>query len=89
VISREYSPPGADDLVRGNGGGSRSCGLDCARHCRTVESKVDRLVEQMGIEGMTKDRVSAMYRALDEQVELFRQRPLEGAYPTQHRRPED
>src|SRR5947208_11381758 len=43
--------------------------------------KVDRLVEQVGIEGMTKDRVSAMCRALDEQVELFRQRPLEGAYP--------
>ena len=30
---------------------------------------------------MTKDRVSALCRALDEQVELFRQRPLEGAYP--------
>jgi hypothetical protein len=30
---------------------------------------------------MTKDRVSAMCRGLDEQVELFRQRPLEGAYP--------
>jgi putative transposase len=43
--------------------------------------KVDRLVEQLGIEGMTKDRVSAMCRALDEQVELFRGRPLEGAYP--------
>jgi transposase-like protein len=43
--------------------------------------KVDRLVEQLGIEGMTKDRVSAMCRGLDEQVELFRGRPLEGAYP--------
>src|SRR5947209_7850007 len=43
--------------------------------------KVDRLVEQLGIEGMTKDRVSAMCRALDEQVKLFRARPLEGAYP--------
>jgi putative transposase len=43
--------------------------------------KVDRLVEQLGIEGMTKDRVSALCRALDGQVELFRQRPLEGAYP--------
>jgi transposase-like protein len=43
--------------------------------------KVDRLVEQLGIQGMTKDRVSAMCRALDEQVELFRQRPLDGAYP--------
>jgi putative transposase len=43
--------------------------------------KVDRLVEQLGIEGMTKDRVCAMCRGLDEQVEAFRQRPLEGAYP--------
>ena len=34
--------------------------------------KVDRLVEQLGIDGMTKDRVSALCRALDEQVELFR-----------------
>jgi transposase-like protein len=43
--------------------------------------KVDRVVEQLGIEAMTKDRVSQMCRALDEQVELFRGRPLEGAYP--------
>jgi putative transposase len=43
--------------------------------------KVDRLVEQLGIEGMTKDRVSALCRNLDEQVELFRCRPLEGGYP--------
>src|SRR5947209_20532693 len=43
--------------------------------------KVDRLVEQLGIEGMTKDRVSALCRTLDEQVELFRHRPLESAYP--------
>ena len=43
--------------------------------------KVDRLVEQLGIGGMTKDRVSAMCRSLDEQVEAFRTRPLEGDYP--------
>jgi len=43
--------------------------------------KVDRLVEQLGVEGMTKDRVSAMCRSLDEQVGLFRGRPLQGAYP--------
>src|SRR5450755_2595861 len=36
--------------------------------------KVDRLVEQLGIDGMSKDRVSAICRALDEQVELFRGR---------------
>ena len=43
--------------------------------------KVDRLVEQLGIDGMSKDRVSGICRALDEQVDAFRQRPLEGAYP--------
>jgi putative transposase len=43
--------------------------------------KVDRLVEQLGIGGMTKDRVSAMCRGLDERVDLFRNRQLQGAYP--------
>ena len=43
--------------------------------------KVDRLVEQLGISGMTKDRVSALCRGLDERVQAFRERPLEGAYP--------
>ncbi len=39
--------------------------------------RVDRLVEQLGIHGMSKDRVSALCRALDEQVEILRSRPLE------------
>ncbi len=43
--------------------------------------KVDRLVEQLGIDGMSQDRVSALCRNLDERVELFRARPLEGKYP--------
>jgi transposase-like protein len=43
--------------------------------------KVDRLVEQLGIGGMTKDRVSALCRSLDDQVQAFRARPLEGAHP--------
>lgn len=43
--------------------------------------KVDRLVEQLGIDSMSKDRVSAICGGLDEQVEAFRGRPLEGAYP--------
>ncbi len=43
--------------------------------------KVDRLVEQLGIQGMSKDRVSRMCRDLDEHVQEFRTRPLEGAYP--------
>ncbi len=43
--------------------------------------KVDRLVEQLGIQGMDKDRVSRLCCELDEHVEAFRTRPLEGAYP--------
>ncbi len=43
--------------------------------------KVDRLVEQLGIEGMDKDRVSRMCRGLDEHVEQFRGRELQAAYP--------
>ncbi|MGH7345834.1 MAG: IS256 family transposase [Candidatus Rokuibacteriota bacterium] len=43
--------------------------------------KVDRLVEQLGIGGMTKDRVSALCRALDGKVDAFRSRPLTGDYP--------
>jgi putative transposase len=43
--------------------------------------KVDRLVEQLGIHGMTRDRVCALCRALDDEVQAFSQRPLEGAHP--------
>jgi putative transposase len=43
--------------------------------------KVDRLVSQLGIANMTKDRVSAMCRGLDEQVAAFRERTLDGDYP--------
>jgi transposase-like protein len=43
--------------------------------------KVDRLVEQLGLQGMTKDTVSRLCRGLDEQVTVFRERPLAGAYP--------
>ena len=43
--------------------------------------KVDRLVQQLGIAGMSKDQVSRLCRGLDEQVRVFRERPLEGAYP--------
>jgi len=41
--------------------------------------KVDRLVEQLGIGGMTKDRVSGLCKGLDGQVQAFRSRPLDGA----------
>jgi putative transposase len=43
--------------------------------------KVDRLVQQLGIAGMSKDQVSRLCRGLDEQVRVFRERPLEGTYP--------
>jgi putative transposase len=43
--------------------------------------KVDRLVEQLGLQEMSKDTVSRLCRGLDEQVTVFRERPLEGAYP--------
>jgi transposase-like protein len=42
--------------------------------------KVDRLVEQMGVH-MSKDQVSRLCQGLDEQVQAFRERPLEGRYP--------
>ena len=42
--------------------------------------KVDRLVEQVGVR-MSKDRVSRLCGGLDEQVQVFRERPLEGRYP--------
>ena len=43
--------------------------------------KVDRLVEQLGLQGMSKDQVSRLCRGLDEQVSVFCERPLAGAYP--------
>ena len=43
--------------------------------------KVDRLVEQMGLRGLSKDQVSRMCAGLDEQVTAFCTRPLDGAYP--------
>jgi putative transposase len=43
--------------------------------------KVDRLVQQMGLHHLSKDQVSRLCRGLDEQVRVFRERPLEGAYP--------
>ena len=43
--------------------------------------KVDRLVEQMGLHQLSKDQVSRLCGGLDEQVRVFCERPLEGAYP--------
>jgi putative transposase len=44
--------------------------------------KVERLVEQLGVAGMNKDQVSRLCQGLDEQVRIFRERPLEGRYPS-------
>ena len=43
--------------------------------------KVDRLVTQLGLAGISRSAVSRLCAGLDEQVRLFRERPLEGAYP--------
>jgi putative transposase len=43
--------------------------------------KVDRLVEALGLAGISKDTVSRLCRGLDEQVTAFGERPLESAYP--------
>ena len=43
--------------------------------------KVDRLVEALGLAGISKDTVSRLCAGLDEQVTAFRTRPLEGRYP--------
>lgn len=44
--------------------------------------RVDKLVRSLGIDGISKSQVSDMARSLDEQVEAFRNRPLDaGPYP--------
>lgn len=43
--------------------------------------KVERVVEQLGIAGMSKSQVSRICAGLDEQVRAFRERPLEGRHP--------
>ncbi|TMR06880.1 IS256 family transposase [Actinomadura soli] len=40
--------------------------------------RVDKLVEQMGIKGISRSQVSEMSKVLDAQVAAFRNRPLEG-----------
>jgi transposase-like protein len=43
--------------------------------------KVDALVKALGLDGISKSQVSRLCEALDEEVERFRGRPLEGSYP--------
>jgi putative transposase len=42
--------------------------------------KVDQVVESLGLR-ISKSEVSRICQGLDEQVEAFRNRPLEGRYP--------
>jgi putative transposase len=43
--------------------------------------KMERLLSALGLEGVSKSRVSRLCAALDRQVEGWRQRPLSGSYP--------
>ena len=43
--------------------------------------KVDDLVKALGLDGISKSQVSRLCAALDEEVERFRTRRLEGEYP--------
>jgi putative transposase len=43
--------------------------------------KVEELVKALGMGGISKSRVSELCAELDEEVERFRGRPLEGPYP--------
>jgi putative transposase len=43
--------------------------------------KVDDLVKALGMSSISKSRVSELCKELDEEVERFRSRPLEGSYP--------
>ena len=43
--------------------------------------RVDELVKSLGMTGISKSQVSRLCQELDEEVERFRSRPLEGEYP--------
>jgi putative transposase len=43
--------------------------------------RVDNLVKALGLEGISRSQVSRLCEELDTEVERFRQRKLEGAYP--------
>jgi transposase-like protein len=43
--------------------------------------KVDELVESLGIQGISKSEVSRICKELDDVVQAFKNRPLQGAYP--------
>jgi transposase-like protein len=43
--------------------------------------RVDKLMAQLGIEGISRSQVSQIAKGLDEVVDAFRARPLQGPYP--------
>lgn len=43
--------------------------------------KVDALVQSMGMTGISRSQVSSICRGIDERVQVFLQRPLEGEWP--------
>ncbi len=43
--------------------------------------KMLRVVQELGLEGMDKSKVSRINKELDERVGKFLQRPLEDSYP--------
>ena len=47
---------------------------------RRLDSRVDQLVESLGLR-ISRSRSRGSAQGLDEQVEAFRTRPLEGRYP--------
>ena len=49
--------------------------------CGVSTRKVDHLVRSLGLEGIDKSRVSRICKELDEMVNDFRTRPLEGQWP--------
>jgi putative transposase len=49
--------------------------------CGISTRKVDDLVRALGMEGISKSQVSRLCEELEQEVERFRGRPLEGPYP--------
>lgn len=43
--------------------------------------RVDDLVQSLGMQGISKSQVSRLCQELDEEVERFRHRPLDGLHP--------
>ena len=43
--------------------------------------RVDDLVQAMGLAGISKSQVSRLCKEIDERVQAFLERPLEGEWP--------